>query len=402
MGDIESMAELREGKFPKALGQIFTAQGTGLFPSPKEISLSCSCPDCAKMCKHVAATLYGVGARLDENPMLFFTLRNVDAIELVAEALEDQTKKLLTKAETKSSRVLENVDLSAMFDIDLEGDDETAASEKASEKKKKAPKSKAKKDTREKTKAKAKPVGKKKSATGKPTPNKRKEKAAPAEKSTPNRRKGKAAPAEKTTMNKRKGKAAPAEKTTMNKRKGKAAPAEKTTPNRRKGKAAPAEKTTPNRRKGKAAPAEKTTPNRRKEKAAPAEKTTPNRRKEKAAPAEKNDAEPEERKSRPGRKNDDEPEERKSRPDRKKQPPKNGKCSGNIERALCDRSRNRGKRDPQNEQRDRYRRHRRKDGLRLYQGLQRSGPLEKGGKNRKRRKGTLPQEKVNRHQWGET
>ena len=212
MGDIESLAELREGKFPKALGNIFTAQGTGLFPSPSEISLSCSCPDWAKMCKHVAATLYGVGARLDEDPMLFFTLRNVDAQELVAKAVEDQKKKLLTKAETKSSRVLENVDLSSMFDIDLEGDDETAASEKASEKKKIAPKSKAKKDTREKTKAKAKPVGKKKSATEKPTPNKRKEKAAPAEKTTTNRRKGKAAPAEKTTTNRRKGKAGPAEK----------------------------------------------------------------------------------------------------------------------------------------------------------------------------------------------
>ncbi len=181
MGDIESMAELREGKFPKALGQIFTAQGTGLFPSPKEISLSCSCPDCAKMCKHVAATLYGVGARLDENPMLFFTLRNVDAIELVAEALEDQTKKLLTKAEAKSSRVLENVDLGAMFDIDLEGDEEGSASEKPSGKKKKAAKSKAKKDAKARTKVKAKPAGRKKSAPEKPAQNRKKRKSAPAQ-----------------------------------------------------------------------------------------------------------------------------------------------------------------------------------------------------------------------------
>ena len=180
MGDIESMAELREGKFPKALGNIFTAQGTGLFPSPKEISLSCSCPDCAKMCKHVAATLYGVGARLDENPMLFFTLRNVDAIELVAEALEEQTKKLLTKAEAKSSRVLENVDLGAMFDIDLEGDEE-AVSETTSGKKKKAPKSKTKNDTKAKNKAKAKPVGRKKSAPEKPARDRKKRKSAPAQ-----------------------------------------------------------------------------------------------------------------------------------------------------------------------------------------------------------------------------
>ena len=35
------------------------------------------------MCKHVAATLYGVGVRLDEEPALFFTLRHVDQADLV-------------------------------------------------------------------------------------------------------------------------------------------------------------------------------------------------------------------------------------------------------------------------------------------------------------------------------
>ena len=37
----------------------------GLFPAPREIEMFCSCPDWAGMCKHVAAVLYGVGARLD-------------------------------------------------------------------------------------------------------------------------------------------------------------------------------------------------------------------------------------------------------------------------------------------------------------------------------------------------
>ena len=50
----------------------------GLFPSPKDIKLSCSCPDWADMCKHVAAVLYGVGARLDASPELLFTLRGLD------------------------------------------------------------------------------------------------------------------------------------------------------------------------------------------------------------------------------------------------------------------------------------------------------------------------------------
>jgi hypothetical protein len=54
-GKIESLPELITGKFPKTLEELFTAKGKGLFPAPREIKLSCSCPDWAEMCKHVAA-----------------------------------------------------------------------------------------------------------------------------------------------------------------------------------------------------------------------------------------------------------------------------------------------------------------------------------------------------------
>ena len=60
--------------------------GDGLFPTPQEISLGCSCPDGARMCKHVAAVLYGVGARLDHQPELLFTLRAVEPAQLLAGA----------------------------------------------------------------------------------------------------------------------------------------------------------------------------------------------------------------------------------------------------------------------------------------------------------------------------
>ena len=76
-GKLESLEELLAGKFPKALEEAFMQRKTGLFPSPKEIEFECSCPDWASMCKHIAATLYGIGARLDEDPTLFFTLRGV-------------------------------------------------------------------------------------------------------------------------------------------------------------------------------------------------------------------------------------------------------------------------------------------------------------------------------------
>lgn len=120
-GLLDSLPELLEGNFPKTLSVIFMAKGEGLFPSSDEIKLSCSCPDWANMCKHVAATLYGIGARLDENPMLFFTLRNADVHELISQAVDDHTQNLLKIAENKSVRVLEDLDLEDMFGIDLDG-----------------------------------------------------------------------------------------------------------------------------------------------------------------------------------------------------------------------------------------------------------------------------------------
>jgi uncharacterized Zn finger protein len=128
-GQFESLPELMEGQFPKSLGEMLTEAGRGLFPSPKEISFSCSCPDWAYMCKHVAATLYGIGARLDQDPLLFFTLRKVDVTELISQAVEAKTYRLLQKAGRKSSRVMESVNLSDMFGIEF--DETPAPAEKA-------------------------------------------------------------------------------------------------------------------------------------------------------------------------------------------------------------------------------------------------------------------------------
>jgi uncharacterized Zn finger protein len=91
-------------------------QQTGLFPSPKEIKLSCSCPDWAEMCKHVAAVLYGVGARLDQQPELLFRLRAVNEQELIASA-----GKALPRASKSPSaaKFLVEEDLSKLFGLDL-------------------------------------------------------------------------------------------------------------------------------------------------------------------------------------------------------------------------------------------------------------------------------------------
>ena len=120
-GKLDSLQELLAGKFPKALDDVFMAQGRGLFPSPKEIEFSCSCPDWAYMCKHVAATLYGIGARLDEDPELFFKLRKAKMKDLVTGAVKDSARELLKKAKRKTGRVIADADLADVFGIDMEG-----------------------------------------------------------------------------------------------------------------------------------------------------------------------------------------------------------------------------------------------------------------------------------------
>ncbi len=119
-GKLDSLQELLTGKFPKALDEVFMAQGKGLFPSPKEIEFNCSCPDWAYMCKHVAATLYGIGTRLDEEPGLFFKLRRVKMKDLITHAVEDETHKLLKKAKRKTGRVIAESDLADVFGIEMD------------------------------------------------------------------------------------------------------------------------------------------------------------------------------------------------------------------------------------------------------------------------------------------
>jgi uncharacterized Zn finger protein len=111
-GAIESLVELLEGRFPKVTMERLCQQKTGLFPTPVEMKFDCSCPDSARMCKHIAAVLYGIGARLDEKPDLLFTLRNVDQQDLITNAGRRMTK-------PKSTRLLETENLSELFGIEI-------------------------------------------------------------------------------------------------------------------------------------------------------------------------------------------------------------------------------------------------------------------------------------------
>jgi uncharacterized Zn finger protein len=115
-GQIGSMLELLQGRFSDHIMNIVTDPKNGLFPQPKEITFNCDCPDWASMCKHVAAVLYGVGARLDHAPELLFLLRKVDHEALIA--MEPNLTSVTTGA--KKGRRVVTSDLSDIFGIELQ------------------------------------------------------------------------------------------------------------------------------------------------------------------------------------------------------------------------------------------------------------------------------------------
>jgi uncharacterized Zn finger protein len=115
-GAIDSLVELLQGRLAKSVMDRVCRKGDGLFPQPDEIKLSCDCPDWADMCKHVAATLYGVGARLDEKPQLLFALRGVDENELLAGAGQDLAR---TGAAPGAAKMLDDGDVAALFGLEM-------------------------------------------------------------------------------------------------------------------------------------------------------------------------------------------------------------------------------------------------------------------------------------------
>ncbi|MCX6602210.1 MAG: SWIM zinc finger family protein [Acidobacteria bacterium] len=115
-GAIDSLIELLQGRLSTGVMERICRQRLGLFPASSEMKFSCSCPDGAYMCKHVAAVLYGIGARLDQAPELLFRLRAVDERELIVSAGKAAP---LTKQGPGLGRLLGRDDLADMFGLDM-------------------------------------------------------------------------------------------------------------------------------------------------------------------------------------------------------------------------------------------------------------------------------------------
>lgn len=135
-GAIDSLVELLQGRFSKGVMERICQEGTGLFPAPREIRFACSCPDWAAMCKHVAAVLYGIGARLDQQPELLFTLRKVHEQDLISKAGRGMPS---TRSGPPAAKVLRGQGLSELFGLEMAAADDAAAAEHADERHRRVP-----------------------------------------------------------------------------------------------------------------------------------------------------------------------------------------------------------------------------------------------------------------------
>lgn len=123
-GQIGSLLELLEGRLSDRVMQVVTDPAEGLFPLADEIRFRCNCFDWATMCKHVAAVLYGVGSRLDQQPELLFLLRGVKHEELVLAPAERAIAEATGRTSTR--RTLAGDQLAGVFGIDLETDSDAS------------------------------------------------------------------------------------------------------------------------------------------------------------------------------------------------------------------------------------------------------------------------------------
>ncbi len=170
-GKIDSLIELLQGKLSAGVMQVVTRQEQGLFPTPKDIDLECSCPDWADLCKHVAAALYGVGARLDTQPELLFLLRGVDASDLISRASASEA----VRQTGDSQPAMSEAEMADVFGIEMAApvraappppEVATAAKPKVARKVAATPKARAKRKPASKKVAKIKPGPAKATAAG--------------------------------------------------------------------------------------------------------------------------------------------------------------------------------------------------------------------------------------------
>ena len=124
---VDNLESLMTGSFPKEYQQFFTNEEYGLFPKSDEINYQCSCLDYQTnmhMCKHIAATMYAIGNKLDCDPLIFFKLRGIDLTEFSRKIVKKENEFVWDKINSESNRKIRKNDIPSLFGVDYEEDNE--------------------------------------------------------------------------------------------------------------------------------------------------------------------------------------------------------------------------------------------------------------------------------------
>ena len=118
--NFESVEDFINGRFPDSFKKYFTSSSLNLFPKVKEMKFSCSCPDWAVLCKHVAAVLYGIGRKLDDDPMLLLRLRGIDTASFSEKIVNREAEKLALSSSISlpPGRAMDMEEASLLFSVD--------------------------------------------------------------------------------------------------------------------------------------------------------------------------------------------------------------------------------------------------------------------------------------------
>jgi uncharacterized Zn finger protein len=104
-------AQLLNGEMPAEIQEVFQELGLPLFPSSrKDLFTSCSCPDPANPCKHIAAVHYLLGERFDQDPFLLFELRGRSQQEVAAALRKRRSAGLDAVAEERAPYVIHRIE----------------------------------------------------------------------------------------------------------------------------------------------------------------------------------------------------------------------------------------------------------------------------------------------------
>ncbi len=94
-------AKLLASEMPPDIEEAFKVAGVPLFPQKmRDIEASCSCPDFANLCKHIAAVYYLLGEQFDDDPFLLFKLRGRTKDEVIAAMRAERMHRVVIAAKT--------------------------------------------------------------------------------------------------------------------------------------------------------------------------------------------------------------------------------------------------------------------------------------------------------------